>query len=51
MYDALTAHGTPCELIELTRLDNDLSKEAIAKTAEWLTALSKQKFHSDGTDE
>ena len=51
MYDALTANGTPCELIELTRLDNDLSKEAIAQTAEWLTALSEQKFHSDGTDD
>ena len=51
MYDALTAHGTPCELIELTRLDNDLSKEAIAKTEEWLTSLSKQKRDIESSSE
>lgn len=61
MYDVLTANGTPCELIELPPYYKEQTKDkpyradfnmtAVAITEEWLTALSKQKFHSDGTDD
>jgi hypothetical protein len=61
MYDVLTANGTPCELIELPPYYKEQTKDkpyradfnmtAVAKAEEWLTALSRQKFHSDGTDD